>query len=67
MPTGNNFHPPSVSLSRIDKEEVGQALDVVEKDHQVGELAGRKPLKADKKIFLQDHLCALFIYNLANM
>ena len=67
MPTGNNFHSPSVSLSSIDKEEVGQALDVVEEDHQVGEVAGRKPLKADKKIFLQDDLCVLFIYNLANM
>jgi hypothetical protein len=67
MPTCNSFKPPPVSLSCIDKKEVGQALDVVEEDHQVGEVAGRKPLKADKKIFLKDHLYVLFIYNLANM
>ena len=67
MPTRNILHPPPVSLSCIDKKEVGQALDVVEEDHQVGEVAARKPLKADKKIFLKDHLYVLFIYNLANM
>ena len=64
MPTCNSFKPPPVSLSCIDKKEVGQALDVVEEDHQVGELTVRKTLKADKKIF---HLYVLFIYNLANM
>ena len=67
MPTHNILHPPPVSLSCINKKEVGQALDVVEEDHQVGEVAARKPLKADNKKFLQDHLYVLFIYNLANI
>ena len=38
MSADNILHPPI--LGSIDEEEVGQALDVVEEDHQEGELAG---------------------------
>ena len=65
MPADYILHPPT--LGCIDKEEVGQALDVVEEDHQAGEVAGRKSLKAGKILFLQDALDLLFTFNLANM
>ena len=56
MPADYILHPPT--LGCIDKEEVGQALDVVEEHHQGEEVRGRKPLQADKIILIDD----LYIY-----
>ena len=65
MPADYIHHPPT--LGYIDKEEVRQALDVVEVDQQVGEVAGRTSPKTVKILFLQDALYLLFTYILANM
>ena len=44
MSTGQVLHP--TTLRSVDEEEVGEALDVVEEDQQIGEVVGGQALQA---------------------